>query len=172
MPNADQLVNNFAIYEDAKDYYGMAEVEFPEVSFLAEEVKGAGIAGNIEAVVIGFLEAMTAKFSFRTVTAASVKMTEPRIHNIDCRVAQQVHNTRTGTTGMEAVKHIMRTMPKKLAPGKAAPGSTADVSGEHAVYYYAMYRNSKKEVELDPMNFICYFNGVDYLADVRKALGK
>ena len=40
MPNADQLVNNFAIYEDAKDYYGMAEVEFPEVSFLAEEVKG------------------------------------------------------------------------------------------------------------------------------------
>lgn len=172
MPKADQLVNNFAVYENARDYYGLAEVEFPEVSFLTEEIKGAGMSGAIEAVVIGFLEAMTAKFNFRTVTEAAVKMTEPRIHNLDCRVAQQLHNTRTGTTSMEAVKHIMRTMPKKIAVGKAAPASTADVSGEHAVYYYAIYRNGKKEVELDPMNFICYINGRDYLKEVRKALGK
>lgn len=172
MPNADQLVTNFAVYEDAIDYYGMAEVEFPEISMLTEEIKGAGIAGNIEAVVIGHLEAMTATFSFRTVTDAAIKMTEPRIHNIDCRVAQQVHNTRTGQTTQEAVKHIMRTMPKKLAPGKAAPASTADVSGEHAVYYYAIWKNGKKVTELDPLNYICLINGTDYLAEVRKALGK
>ena len=74
MPKVDQLVNNFAVYEDAVDYIGIAEVEFPELAWLVEEIKGAGLSGNIEAVVIGHLEAMTAKFSFRTVTPAAVKI--------------------------------------------------------------------------------------------------
>lgn len=172
MPKVDQLVNNFAVYEDGIDYIGLAEVEFPELSMLTEEIKGAGLSGNIEAVVIGFFEAMTAKFSFRTVTAAAVKMSEPRIHSLDCRVSQQVYDTNSVKHTQEAIKHILQTMPKKLAPGKAAVASTADASGEHAVYYYAIYRNGKKETEIDPVNFICLINGVDYLADVRKALGK
>lgn len=172
MPKVDQLVNNFAVYEDGIDYIGIAEVEFPELSMAAEEIKGAGLSGNIEAIVIGFFEAMTVKFSFRTVTEAAVKMIEPRIHNIDCRVSQQGYNSNKGQHAQEAIKHILRTMPKKLAPGKAATASTADASGEHAVYYYAMYRNGKKETEIDPVNFICTINGVDYLAEVRKALGK
>ncbi len=118
MPKSDQLVTNFAIYEDAVEYLGTGEVEFPEIAFLAEEIKGAGIAGNIEAIVIGHLEAMTATFNFNTVTDAAIKLTEPRIHNIDCRVAQQVHDTRTGKTTQEAVKHILRTMPKSLPLAK------------------------------------------------------
>ena len=172
MPKVDQLVNNFAVNEDAVDYIGIAEIEFPELAWLVEEIKGAGLSGNIEAVVIGHLEAMTAKFSFRTVTPAAVKMNEPRIHNLDCRVSQQGYNRNTGQHKQEALKHILRTMPKKLAVGKAAVASTADASGEHAVYYYAIYRDGKKETELDPVNFICLVNGVDYLAEVRKALGK
>ena len=32
MPKVDQLVNNFAVYEDAVDYIGIAEVEFPELA--------------------------------------------------------------------------------------------------------------------------------------------
>ena len=115
---------------------------------------------------------MTAKFSFRTVTPAAVKMNEPRIHNLDCRVSQQGYNSNQGQHKQEALKHILRTMPKKLAVGKAAVASPADASGEHAVYYYAIYRDGKKETEIDPVNFICLINGVDYLAEVRKALGK
>lgn len=30
----------------------------------------------------------------------------------------------------------------------------------------------KKKLEIDPLNYIYYVNGKDYLADVRKALGK
>ena len=172
MPNVDQLVTNYAVYEDAVDYLGIAEVEFPELSALVEEISGAGIAGNVEAVVIGHLEAMTATFNFNTVSDAAIKLSEPRIHNIDCRVAQQVHNTRTGQTTQEAVKHIMRTMPKTFSPGTAAVASPAEASGEHAVYYYAIWKNGKKVTEVDPMNFIFMVNGVDYLKDVRKALGK
>lgn len=72
MGKIDELIVNFALYEDATEYLGMAEVTFPEISNLAEEINGAGIAGNVEAVVIGHLEAMTTTLTFRTVTAAAV----------------------------------------------------------------------------------------------------
>ena len=59
-----------------------------------------------------------------------------------------------------------------LALGKVAAASTADVSGEYAVSYYAMYLDGSKVTEIDPLNFVCIINGKDYLKDVRKALGK
>ena len=66
----------------------------------------------------------------------------------------------------------MRVRPKKLAPGKVAVASPADASGEYAITYYAIYKNGVKKVEIDQLNFVYYVDGVDYLADVRAALGK
>ena len=97
---------------------------------------------------------------------------EPRVHRIDLRVAQQRMNMRTSANEIAGVKHIMKVKPKKTALGKVAAASTADVSGEYAVSYYAMYMDGKKVTEIDPLNFICIINGKDSLKDVRKALGK
>ena len=41
-------VTNFAVYEDATEYYGMAEVTLPEITQISEEVKGAGIVRSTE----------------------------------------------------------------------------------------------------------------------------
>lgn len=154
------------------NYYGMAEVELPEISALTEEITGAGIAGNVEAVVIGNFEAMTLTLNFRTVTDATIRLNEPRIHVIDIRAAQQSENTSTKKIDIDSMKYILRVRPKKLAPGKVAVASPADASGEYAVTYYAIYKNGKKEVEIDQLNYIYFVNGTDYLENVRKALGK
>lgn len=45
-------------------------------------------------------------------------------------------------------------------------------AGQFFTPYWATYLDGKKVRELDPTNFICYINGTDYLAAVRKALGK
>ena len=87
----DQLVTNFAVYEES-----------PEIGFLAEEISGAGMSGKIEAIVIGHLEAMTVTYSFNTVSDAAIKLTEPRVHNIDCRVAQQLQDKRSGKISQES----------------------------------------------------------------------
>lgn len=50
-------VTNFAVYEDATEYYGMAEVTLPEITQISEEVKGAGIAGTFDGTFVGHLEA-------------------------------------------------------------------------------------------------------------------
>ena len=142
MSKVDELVINYAIYEDATEYLGTTEVTLPDLEYMTEELSGAGIAGNIEEIII------------------------------DLRVAQQRMNLRTSANEVTGVKHIMKVKPKKTALGKVAAASTADVSGEYAVSYYAMYMDGSKVTEIDPLNFICIINGKDYLKDVRKALGK
>lgn len=70
------------------------------------------------------------------------------------------------------MKYIVHLRPKKFAPGKLAPASTADASGEFAVSYYSLWKNGIKRIEVDPINFIYYMNNKDYLKEVRRALGK
>nr|WP_315101270.1 phage major tail tube protein [uncultured Catonella sp.] len=172
MPKIDETVIGFAVYEDAIEYLGLSEVTLPEISNLTEEISGAGIGGKIESVILGAIEAMTLTLNFRTVTNNAIKLHEPRQHNIDLRAAQQEKDTTAGTTNVVQVKHILTITPKKLNPGKVATASAAEVSGEYTVTYYATYIDGKKKLEIDPLNYIYDVNGVDYLAPVRKALGK
>lgn len=167
-----ETVVNFAVYEDKTEFLGIADVQLPDLTALTQQISGAGIAGNIEAVIPGHFEAMTMTFNFRTTTTAALKMSEPRRHNIDIRVANQVEDTVAGKILTESVKHVLVVIPKKDGGGKLAPASATDASGEYAVRYWATYVDSKKIREIDPMNSICIINGKDYLADVRKALGK
>ena len=172
MAKIDELVINCALYEDANEYLGMGEVTLPDLEFMTEEISGAGIAGNIEEIIIGHLSAMTATLNFRTVCKAAVSLLEPRVHKLDLRVAQQQMNNRTSETEVSAIKHIMKVKPKKTALGKVSAATTSDASGEYSVLYYALYVDGVKVTEVDPLNFICIINGRDFLEEVRKALGK
>lgn len=172
MAKVDETVIGFAVYEDATEYFGMSEVTLPEISNLTEEISGAGIGGKVESVILGAIEAMTTTLNFRTVTKNAIKLHEPREHKIDLRAAQQQKDTTKGVTEVVKVKHLLTLTPKKLNPGKVATASAAEVSGEYATTYFATYIDGKKMLEIDPLNYIYYVNGKDYLADVRKALGK
>lgn len=168
----DQSIINFAVYEDGSEYVGLAKATLPDLTALTQSISGAGIAGNVEAVILGHYDAMTLTLSFRTTTKQSIKLSEPRRHNIDLRVAQQDENTTKGEIEVRAVKHILVVVPKVDKGGSIAPASQSDGSGEYAVRYWATYIDGKKYREIDPLNFKCYINGTDYLADVRSALGK
>ena len=171
MARINESVINFKVYENANEYYGMAEAALPEISNMTNEVKGAGISGTFESIVIGHLEAMTLTLNFRTFTKDAIALLEPRDHNIDLRVAQQDKDTVSGKTVVTAVKHIFTVKPKKLSAGKVAPASAADASGEYSVTYWATFINGQKTLEIDIQNFIYFINGTDYLAEVNRALG-
>ncbi len=168
----DNGIINFAVYEDATEYLGMAEVTLPEITQITEEIKGAGIAGGFNAAYIGQIEAMSLSLAFRTFTKASIRLAEPRSHQLDLRAAQQFKDNATGRVKTESVKHILVVTPTKIAPGKLAVAASAESSQEFSVTYFATYIEGEKVTEIDPINFIYFINGVDYLKDVRKALGK
>lgn len=168
----DQGIINFEIYEDGTDYYGMASAEMPTLANLVQSVSGAGIAGNIEAIQKGHVDAMTLKLNFRTTTPQAIKLSELRRHTIDLRIAQLHEDPVSNSLGAASEKHVMVVIPKNHNVGSVAPASPANASGEYAVRYWATWLDGKKVREIDPMNYIYMVNGVDYLADVRKALGK
>ena len=172
MSKVDQSIINFLLYENGSDYLGIASAQLPDLSFLNQIVAGAGIGGNIEAPILGHIDAMTLTLSFRTLTEHSYKLTAPREHNIDLRVAQQEEDNVAGTLSAKSVKHVLVVIPKSLKGGNVSPAAPADASGEYAVRYWATYIDGEKKLELDPLNFICFVDDTDYLATVRKALGK
>ena len=163
---------NFALYEDGAEYLGMASVTMPTLSNKVQSVAGAGLAGDIEAVILGHIDAMTLGLNFRTTTPQSVRLSEPRRHTIDLRIAQETEDPVSNEIDVPAEKHVMVIIPKSHNVGSIAPASPSNGSGEYAVRYWATWLNGQKVREIDPMNMIYMVDGVDYLADVRKALGK
>lgn len=172
MSKLDEAVINFAVYEDSTEFLGMAEVTLPEITKLTAEMTGAGLNGTFNAPIAGHFEAMTATFNFRVPSKAQYSLFESRNHTLDLRAAQQQRDTTNGKLKTVSVKHVLVVTPTKLSPGKLAPAATADGSGEYSVSYYATYIDGEKVLEIDLLNFIALINGVDELADVRKALGK
>lgn len=168
----DQSLVNFAVYEDGTEFLGVAKATLPDLSFLSQTISGAGISGEIEAVIVGHISAMTLGLEFRTTTTQSVKLASPKRHQIELRVAQQGENAVSGEIEISAVKHVFVVMPKTFKGGSVAPASSADSSGEYSVRYWATYTDNTKTMEIDPLNFICNVDGTDYLTDVRTALGK
>ncbi len=168
----DESIINFAVYEDGDEFAGIAKATLPDLTSLTQSISGAGIAGNFEAVILGHFEAMTLTLNFRTTNDYTVRLSEPRRHNLDMRVAQQQEDIVAGTVGVQAVKHVFVVIPKKAGGGAVAPASPGDGSGEYAVRYWATYIDGVLKQEIDPLNFIYKVNGVDYLANVKKALGK
>ena len=172
MPNFDESVINFAVYEDSVEYVGMAGVTLPNLAAIVQTLSGAGIAGNVEVPVLGHYDVMSLTLNFRTTTEHSVRLSEPRRHNIDLRMAQQIEDTVAGEVKVQSIKHVLVVVPKTDTGGTVAPAAPTNGSGEYSVRYWATYIDGAKVREVDPLNFICEVNGVDYLADVRKAIGK
>ena len=172
MPNFDESVINFAVYEDSVEYVGMAGVTLPNLAAIVQTPTGAGIAGNVEVPVLGHYDVMSLTLNFRTTTEHSVRLSEPRRHNIDLRMAQQIEDTVAGEVKVQSIKHVLVVVPKTDTGGSIAPAAPTNGSGEYSVRYWATYIDGAKVREIDPLNFICVVNGVDYLAHVRKAIGK
>lgn len=172
MPNFDESVINFAVYEDSVEYVGMAGVTLPNLAAIVQTLSGAGIAGNVEVPILGHYDVMSLTLNFRTTTEHSVRLSEPRRHNIDLRMAQQIEDTVAGEVKVQSIKHVLVVVPKTDTGGTVAPAAPTNGSGEYSVRYWATYIDGAKVREIDPLNFICEVNGVDYLADVRKAIGK
>lgn len=172
MPKQPEAIIDFEVYEDGKNFVGISQATLPNINFLTQTITGAGISGNVDAVLTGMVEAMSLSLNFREATGAAVKLMAPVRHNIDLRVASQHWNTGDVAKGISADKYVMVVIPKNTQPGSVAPASASDASGEYSVYYYAGYKDGNQIWEIDPWNYICNINGVDYMKDVRKALGK
>ena len=171
MPNISHSVINYKMFEGTNEYVGMAQVTLPSLQFMTANVRGAGIAGEIEAVLIGQMQAMQIQFQMLTLSKQAIDLAEPRDHTWEFHEAQQNFDTARHAHAPEHVKHVIIARPKQMDGGTLQPQSASSPNITASVSYWAEYRNGEKVLELDPAGYICYFNGVDYLEPVRAALG-
>ena len=62
-----EVLNDFRVYEEGSDNcLGVAKVELPSESVMTQTVKGVGIAGDVEAPVIGHYSSMETKRTWNT----------------------------------------------------------------------------------------------------------
>ena len=163
---------DFEVYEDSVNLIGVANITPPDINYLTQTITGAGIGGNVEAVLVGMVDAMTLGMNFRSVTGAAVSLSTPTKHQLDLRVAEQYWNTVDAAKEVWADKYVMVVVPKSTSPGQIAPASASAASGQYTVYRYEAYKDGQELWVIDPFNQICRINGVDYMEPVRKALGK
>lgn len=171
MPKMDVGVINYALYEDSYEYLGITQADLPSLEFIKQTITGAGVAGELEQVLIGQMKAMTLTLKHTVLTADSIRLSSPRMHVWELREVQQ---TVSSDANMEvtSVKHKFKAFPSQMDGGSLKPQSTSDPNTVASVYYWAEYRDGEKVLELDPLNYICFVDGVDYLEPVRKAMGK
>lgn len=166
-----EVYANFKVYEDNRDFLGIAEATLPDLTYLTQTLTGAGIAGNIERSVVGHFDAMTLGLTFHIFSETAIRLAEPREHQIDLRIARDEEDPVTRRKATNSIRHSFLVEPKSVGGGTVSPASTANISGQYAVHYWKTTINGKRVMEIDPEHMICYINGRDYLAPTRGAIG-
>lgn len=171
MNQLDQFLTNYSVWSDATDWIGAGDIELPSFEALTETIKGAGIAGEVNAPVKGHYGAQTLKISFRTLTPDSVRLSETKAHTLDFRGNQQVFNAGKGIYEDQAVVIKTRCVPINFSPGKLSVGASTETANEFEVHYIKIEVGGKALREFDKFNFVSIINGKDELEDVRRNLG-
>ena len=103
----------FRVYENAVDYYGIADVDLPDITQITEEMQGAGFAGKYDAVIIGHIEAMKTTINFRNPTKIAYNLFTPVEHQLDLRANVQERDTKTGGGKAHTQVHAHHSQDRK-----------------------------------------------------------
>lgn len=162
---------NYTVWKDADRKMGTANIDLPSLDALAEKVKGAAIAGEVDAPVLGHYAAMTLGISWRTITADAASLAKQEAHNLTLRGSQQIYDSAAGKFTTAAVKIVVKAIPKKTSLGKLVVAGQTDTKNEFEIPYIKVFIDGNEKIEIDKYNFICKIDGEDELAQVRTDLG-
>jgi P2 family phage contractile tail tube protein len=171
MNQVPEKLISYRVYRDGVDLVGTADVQLPELEAMTETIKGAGIAGEVDSPVLGHYGSMTLVLNWRTLVAPIAWLSRQEVHALDLRGVSQVMDAASGTYQKVPIKVAVRGTPKKTTLGKLDVGAPTESSNEIEVFYIKVSLDGADVIEIDKYNYIAKIDGVDVLAEVRKALG-
>ena len=163
---------NFRVYSGgSNDLKGVADIDLPSFENLTDTVKGAGIMGEYDSPTLGHFKAMSMTLNWRTVEENLLNMLKQKAQRLDCRGAFQDYDAGNGEYSVRQVRIVVQGPPIKVTPGKFGEGATTGGATEIEALYIKISIDGSTIVEIDKLNYICIIGGVDYMTDVRTALG-
>lgn len=174
MPNSPLPLKivNFNVYTGSNAFAGVASIKLPDFQFMADETRGAGIAGAIDFPVIGHLNDMTASISFFSVTEDALGLLAPVAQLIKARAGAQAYGFSNGNSALSIIPNRieMQCLPKGFNPGSFDIASKSDANLELTVLTASYYLFNDRWLHVDKLGMVFEVNGVDYLADLRNAI--
>lgn len=163
---------NYKMYVDgATSESAIVDVELPDIQFMTETISGAGIAGEIDSITLGHIQAMTIGINIRTLVQEDLKLLEQRAYSIEFKAATQSADQSGGKFNVGRLRIMVKGYPKGLTLGNLGVGKATDSKKDFTVNYIKVEYDGKEILEIDKTNMIFKVNGTDYLAEVRAALG-
>lgn len=162
----------FRVFLDGtNDLKGTADIDLPSFENMKDTVKGAGIAGEYESPTLGHFGSSKLTLNWRTVEKNLLAIMKQQSQRFDCRGAFQDYDAGAGEYRIRQVRVVVQGPPTTIKPGKFEVGATTGGTTEIEALYIKMSIDGKTVVEIDKLNFVCVIDGVDYMADIRAALG-
>lgn len=166
-----EKLSAFRVYVNGDDQVGIADVQLPVLQAMSESVKGAGIAGEVDAPVSGHFGSMEVSFNWRTLDKSAVELMAPGVLHMDLRGEQEIYNSTDRIIEKQAVKVVLACRPKEFDPGKFDTGAQTGSSSKFEVLYEKITVGGVDVLEYDKYGYIYTVNGTDYMAQTRDNLG-
>lgn len=162
-------LKQFNMYADGGSLMGVAEeVKLPKLSRKMEEFQGGGMPVPVD-IDVGN-EKLELEFSCHGMTFDLVKKYgAAKAGAVLWRFAGAYQRADTGA--VDAVEVVARGRYKEIDFGNAKIGDKSGTSFKGTLSYYKLVVNGTVLVEIDALAFIFIVDGVDLLADQRKAIG-
>lgn len=141
-----EKLTNFRVYKDGNQYMGIANADLPQIQFMTTSIKGSGIGGEIDSVVLGHLQSMQTKINFRTPTPESLGLAAPKAHELDFRGSMDYYDNAGGRHKIVALKVWIKGKPKTVPLGKLEPGATMDSEVELEVLAVGVFIDGREYV--------------------------
>lgn len=163
---------NFRCYAGlGVEFLGTTDVELPKFDPMTEKVSGAGIAGEFDSPVVGHFQSQVIKLKWRTPTARALGLLAPVDHLIQLYGAIQVRDSEAGRIVTQQVLLQVSGPMKSFGLGNFEVGKPTAAESEIECAKLDLKIDGVPLVELDKFNSVFKVAGVDYLRDVRIAMG-
>lgn len=161
----------FDFTDDGVEVKGAGSVSLPTIEQKTTTVSGSGIMGEYETPILGQLNAMELVIDLTHVEpAAAARLKRPGIHEIVVYIAYQMRETTTDEILVQKERVSIRCKHKTAAEGTVNSDGDDNGSAAYSVSVYKKYVNGELTCDVEPLNSIYLWNGVDYYAPVRAAL--
>ncbi|MBB6670504.1 phage major tail tube protein [Cohnella nanjingensis] len=171
MPTRTERVVDYSVFLNGTDYLGTSTVTMPEITYLADTIKGGGISGEVEAPSPGQTGAMTLTLNWRTTEPSAAALLAPKVHALDLRASIQTFDPTKNEYKEVPFKVSVRARPLSMSLGNLEPAAAMDTANTFSVTYIKVLLDGKEVLEIDKYNYIHKVDGFDYLAVTKANLG-
>jgi len=163
--------NNYSIWFQGQRFIGMADVTLPNLANMTDELKGAGIGGQIQYPVQAHYQNWTCTLNFHAITPEGVQLMRQDGLKIEARAGIQYHDPGPHRLSIGAWKFVMAILPRGFNLGKLEVGTKEANAIEVEVTYIKASLDGVTMFEKDKVNLIDYVVDTDYGAPIRSAIG-